>query len=245
MIEFEDVEARIAGIEGWLRPEQARRLWELAAALPAGSSVVEIGSYQGKSTVVLGSAAAPGVTVHAIDPHAGNDRGPGEWHGDAADGQADHVAFRGNLAEAGVEDRIVHVREFSQDAHDAVVGPVHLLYVDGAHGYAPARSDLVGWGGRVVIGGTMAIHDVYTSVFVTLAVVRTLWFSRSWRYVGRIRSMSVYERVAPGEVRVLPNALAQVANVPWFAKNLVVKALAAVGLHRLARLGHGPGGGLY
>lgn len=232
-------------IAGWLRPEQAARLWEIAGAVGEDATIVEIGSFRAKSTVVIASAAPEGALVYAIDPHAGNDRGPGEWHGDAADGLADHAAFEANLRAHGVRDRVVHVREFSQQAQAHVPGEVAFLYVDGAHGYAAASSDIVDWGGRVRDGGSMAIHDTYTSVFVTMAVARSLWFSRSWRYVGRERSMSFYEKAPVRGPARITNAARQLANVPWFLKNCVVRGLDLVGLHRLSRLGQGPGGGVY
>ena len=40
--------------------------------------IVEIGSFRGRSTIVLRRAAAPGVELVAIDPHGGGDRGPQE-----------------------------------------------------------------------------------------------------------------------------------------------------------------------
>ena len=56
--------------EGWLTDAQAERLRVRAAAAGAGT-IVEIGSFRGRSTIVLAGAAAPGASVVAIDPHAG------------------------------------------------------------------------------------------------------------------------------------------------------------------------------
>lgn len=245
MTQFEEVEAVVEAIEGWLRPAQARRLWDLACNVVDGGSIVEIGSFRGKSTVVLARASAPSVRVYAIDPHAGTDRDPGVWTGTADDGRADHAAFVANLEANGVADRVIHVREFSQDAQDHVPGPVDLLYVDGAHGYDPALSDIEEWGERVAPGGSMAIHDVYTSLFVSLAVMRSLWFSSEWTYVGKVRSLAVYERDPVRGLARLTNLARQAGNVPWFVKNLVTRGLDTAGLHRVARLGHAPGGGVY
>ena len=89
--------AAAAPVEGWLTDAQARRLHARAAA--AGGTVVEIGSFRGRSTIVLAMAAGE---VVAIDPHAGSDRGPQEIAADAARGADDHAAFRANLAAAGV-----------------------------------------------------------------------------------------------------------------------------------------------
>jgi Methyltransferase domain len=218
-----------AEVEGWLTDAQARRLSTRAAA--ADGLVVEIGSFRGRSTIVLASAAR---AVVAIDPHAGGDRGPQEIAPDAARGDADHEAFVANLARAGVADRVRHVRMPSASAHAEVEGSVALLYVDGAHRFGPARADLAGWGARVAPGGAMLVHDAFSSVGVTLALVAECVFSSRWRYAGRTGSLAEYERVpVRGRARAR-NSLRQLAELPWFARNLVIKVLI------LARLRSGP-----
>ena len=42
-----------------MTPAQGERLWDSAAAVAPGGAIVEIGSYRGKSAVVMASAAAP------------------------------------------------------------------------------------------------------------------------------------------------------------------------------------------
>ena len=127
-----------------------------------------------------------------------------------------------------MRDRVRHVREFSDDAHAAVDGSIDLLYVDGAHRYAPARADIRDWGrtggGRAA---TMLIHDSFSSIGVTLAIVRELLFGRRFRYIGRSRSLAVVPRRphAPGSGRACANAGRQLAQLPWFAKNLALKVL--------------------
>ena len=130
----------------------------------------------------------------AIDPHAGSDRGPQEIEADATRGDADFDAFHANLAAAGVADRVRHVRKFSSDAHQDVTGPLSLLYVDGAHRFGPARADLRDWGRRVAPGGVMLVHDAFSSIGVTLALLAECALSPRWRYVGRTGSLAEYER---------------------------------------------------
>jgi hypothetical protein len=220
------------GVEGWLTEDQARRLWEAAAALDPPAQVVEIGSFRGRSTIVLAKAAPEGVELVAIDPHAGTDRGPQEIETDAATGDADHERFIANLERAGVRERVRHVREFSYDAHAAVEGEIDLLYVDGAHRYGPARDDIVSWGARVKPGGRMLIHDSFSSVGVTLAILRTLVASGEFAYYGRSRSLAEYRRLRPSGGERLASALRQAAQLPWFARNIFVKVMVVSRLRR-------------
>lgn len=240
--------AAVQGVEGWLTDAQAARLHARARLAPAGGTIVEIGSFRGRSAIVLALAAGPGARIVCIDPHAGSDRGPQEYAADADLGRADTEAFHANLERAGVADRVRHVRAFSDapEAQAAVDGDVALLFVDGAHRYGPARGDLRDWGARVAPGGRMLVHDAFSSIGVTLAILRTLAAAPGWRYLGRDGSLAEWERLpAPLPAAARARGLArQLAQLPWFARNVVVKALLLARLRPLARLlGHGPGDG--
>jgi predicted O-methyltransferase YrrM len=223
---FEAAWAVARDVEGWLTEAQARRLFAAAAAVGAGGRVVEIGSFRGRSAIVLASA---GADVVCIDPHAGSDRGPREIAADADRGDADLEAFRANLARAGVADRVRHVRAFSDAALREVPGTVDVLFVDGAHRFAPARADILRWGDRVRPGGRMLVHDAWSSIGVTLALLTTTVSGRRWRYVGRERSLAEFARE---DVRGAGNAARQLRELPWFARNVVLKALIAARLRR-------------
>ena len=170
----------------------------------------------------------------AIDPHAGTDRGPGEIVGHERAAQADRAVFEGNLAAAGLTGRVRHVAAFSADAHGLVDGPIDVLYVDGAHRYGPARADLRDWGARVQAGGTLLVHDAFSSVGVTLAILRELVVGRRFRYVGRTRSLTEYRADLTGSGR-LGNAGRQLLQLPWFVRNLALKVLLTLGWGKLMR----------
>ena len=228
---FDETLQAVRGVDGWMSPDQAERLYRAAAGTRAGETIVEIGSFRGRSTIVLASAAPDGVEIVAIDPHAGNDRGPQELDGFQAAAATDHDVFNANVATAGVADRIRHVRSFSDAAHGDVPGDVAVLYVDGAHRYAPARTDIRDWGKRVSPGGTLLIHDSFSSVGVTLAIARELIFGSRWRYVGRARSLTEYRADLDGTLASrLGNAGRQLLQMPWFAKNLLIKVLLSLKL---------------
>jgi len=236
---FSGTLASIADVEGWMTEGQARRLWDRAAALRAGDRIVEIGSYQGRSAIVLATAAPEGVEVVAIDPHAGNDRGPQQIEGPAEDGQRDHEAFVANLERNGVRDRVRHVRRPSEDAGSEVDGEIDLLYIDGAHRFAPARSDILAWGARVAEGGTLLIHDSFSSIGVTGALATSLLAGGGYRYVGREGSMAEYRKERLATSARVANAGRQLAELPWFVRNVVIKVLIVAKLGRLTKyLGH-------
>ena len=54
---FDEVQRAVADVEGWMTPGQARRLWTCARVVPTGGQIVEIGSFRGRSMIVLASAA--------------------------------------------------------------------------------------------------------------------------------------------------------------------------------------------
>jgi hypothetical protein len=233
---FDEVWAAVAEVDGWMTEGQGRALFEAARACPPTGRIVEIGSFRGRSTIVLALAAAPGVEVIAIDPHAGNDRGPQELEGYVSEAADDHARFEANLGAAGVRDRVTHLRMLSDAAHGELDGSIDVLYVDGAHRFGPARNDLRGWGGRVADGGTMLVHDSFSSIGVTLAILRELVPGRRFRYVGRSRSLAIYRAdLGSGAGARVANAVRQLAQLPWFVRNVVLKVLLTLGLGALLR----------
>jgi hypothetical protein len=233
---FDAVFASLADVRGWMSEAQARRLWDRARVLGPGDQVVEIGSFHGRSMIVLASAAPEGVRLVAIDPHGGNDRGPQEIRGYVDEAQGDFEQFHANLRRAGVESRVTHLRSFSSDALADVGGEIQLLYIDGAHRYRPALADLRAWGNRVGDGGTMLVHDSFSSVGVTLALVSSTFFGRSFRYVGRSGSMTEFRRGRLTSSQRVRNALRQAAQLPWFVRNVLVKVCIVAKLRPLYRL---------
>jgi hypothetical protein len=170
------------------------------------------------------------VAIVAIDPHAGNDRGPQEIDGYVTEAEEDRAAFERNLVAAGVRHRVRHVRQFSANAHEAVHGTIDVLYIDGAHRYAPARADIRDWGARVADDGAMLIHDSFSSVGVTMAILRELVFSSRFRYVGRSRSLAEYRAdLRPGLRARSGNARRQLAQLGWFTRNVALKAFLSLG----------------
>ena len=91
--EFADAWALAQGVPGWLKAGQARMLFDAVVALPDGATVLEIGSHQGRSTVVLGRALrARSGTLVCVDPFV-----DGRLFG----GSSTRAKFEQNVSDAG------------------------------------------------------------------------------------------------------------------------------------------------
>lgn len=156
--DFADVQRLISQVDGWLTVAEARTLYDAARACTGRGVIVEIGSWKGKSTIVLarGSRAGNGVRVYAVDPHA--DYRFGE--------------FQANVERAGIADLVTPIRSFSQAAADDFHEPIEVLFVDGSHEEELVREDVEKWLPKVVEGGFVAFHD-------------TTWHAGPRRVVGR------------------------------------------------------------
>lgn len=157
---------------GFMPPEEGLALHDAgleAAHRVPGAPLVEIGSYCGKSSVYLGSAAqTAGTVLFAVDHHRGSEENqPGwEWHEpdlvDPTTGRLDTLpTFRRTVASAGLEDHVVAVVGESATVARHWQTPLALLFIDGGHGREPAHRDYEMWTPNVAPGGLLAIHDVF------------------------------------------------------------------------------------
>jgi predicted O-methyltransferase YrrM len=142
--------------EGWLTHAEGMLLHELARSCRQGS-IVEIGSWKGRSTIWLacGSRRGAGRPVVAVDPHTGS-----EEHRTATFAPATFDEFRSNLERAGVSDAVEPLVTTSVAAASAFAEPVGLVFIDGAHDYESVCDDIEAWHPKLLPGGTMAFHDV-------------------------------------------------------------------------------------
>ncbi len=220
---FEEIFARADHIPGWLTRDQARTLYDAASQLPHDARIIEIGSHQGRSTVVLASARTD-VEVIAIDPFVGGKFG----------GELTRRLFEHHLDEHRVAERVRLVAEPSEQVRHSWTEPVGLVYVDGKHDCWSAGHDL-GWSAFLPPGGLVLVHDSFSSIGVTLALLARALPRRDLRYLGRVGSLAVLERARPE----LTDRLRMLAELPWWARNVGIKILLRLRLTPLARrLGH-------
>ncbi|SCE24375.1 Methyltransferase domain-containing protein [Streptomyces sp. SolWspMP-sol7th] len=162
--------AAFEGAKGFMPVHEGLALY--AAAVEAGRlglPLLEVGTYCGRSTVLLADAGrAAGVTVVTVDHHRGSEeQQPGwEYHDpetvDPELGVMDTLpAFRRTLRRAGLEEHVVAVVGRSPQVAAVWARPLGLVFVDGGHTDAHANADYEGWAPRLAPGGLLVIHDVF------------------------------------------------------------------------------------
>jgi predicted O-methyltransferase YrrM len=136
--------AEISGIAGWLRPEDELKLYELAYF--ANGPILEIGSYHGRSTVLISTAlrdtgrGVPFVSVD-VDPEA-------------------VAAASHELKARGLGDVSTLVRgSATAFLRTAPSYRPALVFVDGDHSVRGVRADLAALERCVPAGGIVLFHD--------------------------------------------------------------------------------------
>lgn len=222
---FDEAWTLASDAEGWLTEAQGRRLFEAARRVSAGEAVVEVGSHHGKSTILLASGLADGATMTAIDPFDDP-----RWGG----GPEALASFLGNLQRAGVSDKVTLYRGLSADAARAWKGPkVGLAWIDGAHDVASVLDDLDGWGPHLAVGGRLLVHDAFSAIGTTRAVLRRLWWTRRYRYVGCERTLVEFAREDETNLDALVDAVRLSRRLAFFSRMVAIKLARRRGLHGL------------
>lgn len=155
--------------KGFLDEAEGLRLYELAREHSGLGPLVEIGSYCGKSSVYIGTAAREsGGNLICVDHHRGNEeqqRGQQFHDPDLYDAEAERLdslgQLRRTLSRAGLEDTAVVMVTSSRLASELCGGSFGMVFIDGGHSFEAARTDYECWAHRVAPGGILAIHDLF------------------------------------------------------------------------------------
>ncbi|MBL6642097.1 MAG: class I SAM-dependent methyltransferase [PS1 clade bacterium] len=165
---FSHLNVDIESVKGFLDPLEGAALFAAAEAMAPHGLCVEIGSYCGKSTIIIGAACqkAGGILL-AIDHHRGSEENqPGEEYydpdlNDGDGGMSTLLLFRANIRRAGLEDTVIPALSPSQVVARLPMAAPAFVFIDGGHSMPAALADWQNWGARVMKGGLLAIHDVF------------------------------------------------------------------------------------
>lgn len=174
-------------VEGWLTRDEGEALAKLAT----GKTVLEIGSYMGKSTICMAQTA---YDVMALDPFDGR--------GTPAPKPTLQQFFL-NLSEFSVVDYVRTIEGTSESNADYFSNHCfELVFIDGAHDYASVQTDIALATKVLAPDGVLVFHDYRDrpgdhdgrwDPDVTKSVCELL--DKGWRMVGRTGTVVALKRI--------------------------------------------------
>jgi predicted O-methyltransferase YrrM len=188
--------ATMRSIAGWFDEAEADLLLSAAIGVLSGAgearNLVEVGSYLGKSTSVLGRVVrslSPQSRVWAIDPHEGVVGADGERLHQRTETLTD---FRRNMEAAGVADAIETIVAKSWEV--AWNKPIHLLFIDGLHDYENVARDFRHFEPWIAPDGVILFHDYASYYPGVVCLVDELIASGAWKGVAQAGSLKLIRR---------------------------------------------------
>lgn len=140
---FRLIRARSVG--GQINVAESLFLMAAAAQNWGAGEILEIGSFQGRSTACLAFGnSQPASKVITIDPH---------YHGS-------YEIFKRNMSRLGLTEKVEAYKATSEEvARQGWARPLRLLWVDGHHEYEFVKKDIELWEPHLREGGLIALHD--------------------------------------------------------------------------------------
>jgi hypothetical protein len=190
---------RMRTIEGWLADEEADLLIAVTARALATheqpQTIVEVGSYCGRSTVVFGSVVktlSPEAKIYAIDPHDGK---VGAIDQGITSGEPTLIRFNRNLEQADLTKYVEVIQKHSYEV--TWDKPIQILFIDGLHDYTNVARDFFQFERWVVPGGYIAFHDYAEYYPGVKSFVNEILASGRYRQVHYVGSMMIVEKLDP------------------------------------------------
>jgi predicted O-methyltransferase YrrM len=167
--ETERLFALAGQVTGFMPADEGRALYDAACRFLDGGVGVEIGTYCGKSTVLLGAAALhAGSVLYTIDHHHGSEEHQAGWEYHDANMVDSHTGlfdtlptFRHTLDAMDLPDSVVAIVGRSPVVARGWSTPLRFLFIDGGHTDEAAQRDFEGWARWLEPGGGLVIHDVF------------------------------------------------------------------------------------
>jgi predicted O-methyltransferase YrrM len=154
--------AEYDGIEGFLTQREAAALFYYAARVKGCGSIVEVGSWKGKSTYCLAKGLRDG-KVFAIDPFDASGDPPAAKIYKERKGVEDLlVQFKERMSDLNVIRKIEILHGFSVEFKDKFK-EIDLLFIDGDHSINGCKADFEFFAQKIVPGGYILLHDYDSS----------------------------------------------------------------------------------
>lgn len=186
----EPVLSAVDSTPGWLSLDEASLLYHLARQVKTGS-IVEVGSYHGRSTVALALGAQSGGNrpVYAIEPH---EEFVGMLGGQF--GPEDRAGFYQSMLNSACYKNVRLVNLSSEVVTPGWKNPVSLLWLDGDHTYEGVKRDFDCWRKHLSASAFIAFDDTTDQRLGPFRLVNELLNSGKYKFcysVGKVAVIKV------------------------------------------------------
>lgn len=153
-------------IDGWFTSQAGAALYTSALLAPTNLDMVEIGSFKGRSTVLIGFAIKVGSKtgkLYAVDPHLGSEEHQqgGTFAHHMPESGSTYDEFLRNIKSCELHEIVVPLRSKSVEAARRWSGAhIGLLFIDGDHSIEGCEGDFLAWDPFLTKGGIILLHDV-------------------------------------------------------------------------------------
>ena len=143
------------GICKWIIPtyttgDELFQLYYLARSLPQKAVCVEIGSYIGASSLIIGKALTKRSTLYCVDTWENDAMTEGNWD--------TFKVFTKNTK--SVKNRIIPIKLNSVNAAQNFNNEIDFLFIDGDHSYEGVKADVDAWFKKLKSNGIIVMHDI-------------------------------------------------------------------------------------
>jgi predicted O-methyltransferase YrrM len=171
---------RLCAVPGFTSDRKCELLFYLASHDPSPHLILEIGSYKGKSTAWLAEAARRGSRrMVTVDPHLAQSL----------------ETFLGVVRDFKIDEVATIHRALSHDIGKDWNQPIGFLWIDGSHEYPNVKQDILDFTPHVLPVFDDADNPKLPGV--RQAIQETIARDSRFEFVGQIRQLGVFRRIAP------------------------------------------------
>ena len=199
--------SHLNSVKGFLDHNEGICLYNHALSSSKKGPILEIGSYCGKSTIYLATAAKEyNCSVYSIDHHTGSEENQVGWEYhdielfDEETGKINSFPeFMRNLRKANLLDTVIPIVSDSLLVSRNWKIPLSMVFIDGSHTMEAAFNDFNNWKDKIIKGGILAIHDVFPNPDdggrPPFEIYRKALSENNFKEVEAVKSLRILEKL--------------------------------------------------
>ena len=194
-------------VKGFIDHNEGICLYNYALNSSKKGPILEIGSYCGKSTIYIATAAKKySGCVYSVDHHTGSEENQVGWEYhdielfDEETGRINSFPeFMRNLRKANLLDTVVPIVSDSSLVSRYWKIPLSMVFIDGGHTMEAAFNDFNNWKDKIIKGGILAIHDVFPNPGdggrPPFEIYRKALSEKNFKEIEAVKSLRVLEKL--------------------------------------------------